>query len=386
MAGRPTKAESERRRLAREAEFAKERGEQSDISDSSETTNVVNEPTGEKKAFTIGELEQNIDNATLGVSNSKPKAEGNDINSPDFGNDKDDPDYVPKETVNPFEEQLIENESDANTAAKKVNTSSGGNNIPPKTFAPPIIDGAAPTVEEQPQQHQQKKPEPLNPDFDKMSASDKQKAVEMFADAIIGNYAELLPIIPKMIAKYDMEKMQLLDDEGNIRLSMVVDRDENGDLTIKEHCINFNNTCDKTFVVTDEMKSELRGPLIAFLMEKGVAPSPLTTLLITVGKHTLTFVIAAIQMRGERNAALKTFTKFRKQELEGEKEQHKSSQFKEPEPTTNKKEQAAKSEKKVNDLKIEDIVDVEEIKNPKTEIKSNNGGINMDDIVIEEEN
>ena len=221
MAGRPTKAESERRRLEREKQFAEERAGQNTNSDSTESNNVVNEPTGDKKAFTIGELEQNIDNATLGVSNTKPKTDSGNINSLDFGTDKDDPDFVPKETINPLQEQLIENESDANTAAKKINTSGGGNYIPPKTFAPPIIDGAAPTVEENTNQ-QQKKPEPLNPDFDKMSASDKQKAVEMFADAIIGNYAELLPVIPKMIAKYDMEKMQLLDDEGNIRLSMIL--------------------------------------------------------------------------------------------------------------------------------------------------------------------
>ena len=225
MAGRLTNAERERRRIA----ALENEGKNPDGETIVANTTGTDESSGSsKKPFTISGLEQNIDNATLGLASEPKKSEDGTIDNSDFRDkDKDDPDYVPKEIVNPLDEDLIENESDANSAAKKISSSGPTNQPKPQNdFAPPIIDGAAPTSEEK--IPPPKKPEPLNPDFDNMTSEEKRLAVELFADAILGNYAEILPIIPKMMAKYDMDKMQLLDDEGNLRLSMVVERGEIG--------------------------------------------------------------------------------------------------------------------------------------------------------------
>lgn len=377
MAGRKTNAERERERIQALRSEGKD-AEGNLISEEADSQNgeIYSEinssqgPTSKKKEYSISDLKRNIDNSTLGQG-SEPK--GN-ISSPD------DPDYIPLEPPNPMADEIIQNESDANTAARGTQSRKNGA-PPPADFAEPIIEGGVPT--EEPLKNPPPPP-PIAPDFDKMSPTEKRKQVEMFADAILGSYAEILPIIPKLFVKYNMDKMELLDKDGIIRLSMIVGKDENEDLTIRAHMNKFNEDADKVFVVTDEMKAELREPLIMILMDKGVAPTPMTTLLVTVGKHCLTFAFATAQLRSDRNNALKTFAQFRKDEIESEKNSHRETQFgeekRQPEEPRKRKEDSRTSQSDDSGgIKMEEIFG-----NNDKSSDGDSGNLDITDVTFEE--
>lgn len=324
---RPTKEQQEAKRRAMLAEEGKgpdgEPVEEATIISETKKPPVQKQQTVQAE-FSVDELEDDLNNANMGNYSEKNEKSGMDMNNSDFSQgDKSDPNHTPMDSFNPFAEPLIQNESDANKAATgstRIN-SGGGANIPPpieKDFAEPIIEGGAP-IEDEAKKKDQK---PLNPGLDDLSPTERRKQTEMFADSILTTYAQLLPIIPTMICSYNMGKIDLLDKEGVIRLSMVVDKRENGDLTIREVFKDFNEEVSKVFVVTEEMKLELREPLIAVLMEKGIAPTPMVSLLIGIGRHILMFGIATSQLLAEKKSQLETFKQFRKQEQENERNGH----------------------------------------------------------------
>ena len=324
---RPTRAEQEKKRIeALRAEGKGPNGEPiEDAQIISETKTEPKKPLA-KGDFNIADLEADIENSTLGNGGfEKPKVDNTNIESGDFGQpDKDDPDYISTTGHDRFKEPIIENESDANKAATQPTAKgpAGGNET--KDFAEPIIEGAAPTVDAKVDDG--KAPPPVNPDFDKLSPTQKRAQVELFADTILTTYAQLLPIVPTLLCSYNMNKMELLDKDGVIRLSMTVNRSEGGELQLREVFTNFNEEVAGTFVITNEMKEELRPSLIEVLMERGIAPTPMMTLLIGVARHALLFGIAAVKLMSTKNQQLEIFKEFRKEEIAMELEKHKAGQ------------------------------------------------------------
>ncbi len=308
----------------------------------------VVEPAPPKEDFTIADLAEKVNSAAF---SSQQPADNTIV-------DENHPDYVPKGNRNPMMEPMIENDSDMNrgTTQQQVNP----RNVPPqqpKDFSEPIIDSS----ETQHDPEKDKKAPPVMEGFDKLSASEKRQQVEMFADALLTTYAQLLPVIPTMVVKYNMHKMELLDKEGVIRLSMVVSKDENGDLTIREAFNNFNSEVEQVFIVTEEMKAELRGPLIMVLEDKGIAPTPGVSLAIGIGRHIFMFVMATIQLNSRKNSDMAAFKEFRKEEIELQRMQQ--SQPTPAQPTTKptqKREEPIKEQEPEPSLTMEDVVVEEE--------------------------
>jgi hypothetical protein len=309
-------------------------------------------PIKPKEEFTIAELAEKVNVAAF--SSQEP------INNTIV--DKDHPDYVPK-GHNPMMESMIENDSDMNRGGTQPQVNP--KNVPPqqpKDFSEPIIDSS----ETQHDPEKDKKAPPVMEGFDKLSASEKRHQVEMFADALLTTYSLLLPEIPTMVVSYNMNKMELLDKQGEIRLSMVVSKNEDGDLTIREVLNNFNSEVEQVFVVTEEMKNELRVPLIMVLEDKGIAPTPGVSLAIGIGRHLFMFVMATIQLNRRKQSDMVAFKEFRREEMEiqrmgdikkpapAQPEQPTPTPVPEPEPT----------------ITIEDVV-VEEEKFEKKSVQKN---------------
>ena len=387
--GRPTKIEKERKRIAELlAEGKDQNGEPI------EEANVLSETKNIKKSveqtgadFSVSQLNEELENATLGnggaAKSSAPKEpttlENSDLTHPK----KEDPNYIKTEGHNRFSETMIENESDANKAATGPSNATKSTNGPAaqtqaKDFEEPLINNTGAPAEKT-EAEKKAESKPINPEFEKLSQTEKKEQVELFADAILTNYAQLLPIIPKMICQYNMGKMEMLDMDGVIRLSMVIDRNEDGELTLKEHCFNFNAEVDEIFVVTDEMKEQIRGPLIAVLMEKGIAPTPMTTLLIAIGSQALMMIIATFKMLARKQSDMKKFEKFRKDELELERTTHiKEQHHPQPEVKITRSETPAPA----NPVSMEDVLGSKE-KGLVTIKSGNDNEVKFEDVIPE---
>ncbi len=99
--------------------------------------------------------------------------------------------------------------------------------------------------------------------------------------------------------------MESLDRDGKIRLSMTIEKDgETGELTIKHRLKNSNEKINGAFIITKEMRDELREPLIFLLMEKSVTPSPIVSLLNIIANHILQGIFAIEELKFQRKSAL----------------------------------------------------------------------------------
>lgn len=337
---RPTKAEQEKKRIAELLAEGKGPDGQpiEEANVISETKNPVTEKTTstvENGGIVISELENEITNSTLGSGVSEEnKNPGFNMNTGDAkAPDTDDPNYIKQSGHDRFRDEMIVNESDANKAATgnpSANTNTTGNNTPPppppvsKDFEEPVINGSSPSSENP--ADDKKKDEPMNPGLDDLSPTEKRKQVEMFADAILETYGQLYEAAFTAYCSVKMNKMEILDRDGSIRLSMVIERGEGGDLTIREQFVKYNEKVASTFVVSPEMKAELREPLIAVLMEKGIAPTPMVSLLIGVGRHALIGIFSAAQLKAEIKEQTETFKQFRAEEVQREINDHKNKQ------------------------------------------------------------
>lgn len=325
---RPTKQEREKARIA--ALLAEGKDANGDPIQDGEIISETKNNAPNNGLPSIDELKSELDQGSF--SNTQPSdnksSAGSGLENSDFSKpDENDPDYIPQNGHNRFRDAMIENESDANRVAsgQPTRTSPSGQPIPnaQRTFEEPVISDAIASNEEK---TPDKKEKPVNPDFEKLSPTEKREQVEMFADSILTTYAQLLPLIPTMICSYNMGKMEILDKNGELRLSMAIHRGEGAELTVREVFNSFNKEVESTFVVTEAMKLELRDPLIAVLMEKGIAPTPMTSLLIGIGRHILMFAVATYKMLQMKSDQLEQFKEFRKEELEYEKTKHRETQ------------------------------------------------------------
>jgi hypothetical protein len=185
------------------------------------------------------------------------------------------------------------------------------------------------------------------------------------------------------MCKVDMNKMEILDRDGQIRLSMVIERDEAGEMTLRKNFTNYNEEVDEIFTITDEQRAALREPLIAVLLEKGAVPTPMVTLLIVVGSQVLQGVFAATGLRTEMKNTLETMIKFRKEELEAEVNAHRASQYQynkpqppQPPPAPTASTQQQQQDKINMDEAISKVRNAVEIKSTKID--------NGDNVTIEE--
>lgn len=268
------------------------------------------------------------------------------------------------EPVNPLEQEPIIPEPTITSAI-------GGNPLNP--VEPNNSDTKQETVDPKP------KPQPINPDYGDMSPTEKRKNAEKTADVILLNYAEILPLLPKLLVKWDMEKMTLLEIKKEIRLSMQIN--EEG-LTVRDWMSDVNDTADKVYVITDDMKEAIRPSLIDVLMEKGMTMTPMQRLLSAVGTQVLAFGVASFKMAMDNRNALKTFKEYKARENRGDKgEGGNGGNTQQPVQPTNNPVQP--SQQQNNNKKEADVVSTEVAKITMSDVLSvANGGIE----IIEEPN
>jgi len=391
---RPTKQEQERRRIADLlAEGKGPNGEP--IEDANILSETKNPPKVEDKTggFTISELENEIETSTLGKGAGTTTTEEKpafDINTGDARQvDTEDPNYVKPSGHDRFRESIIENESDANRAATgpppTVNNLSGDNLPPPpppqRDFAEPVINGSTTPDPEA----DKDKDKPLVDDFNKMNPTQQKEQIEMFADVILTNYGQLYQMAFTGFCSVKMNKMEILDKDGILRLSMIIDQDATGKLTVRQQFLNYNKEVEDAFKVTDEMKEQIRGPLIMVLQEKGIAPSPMVTLMIALGGHLLQGVVNCVGLKAKMDDQLETFKQFKKEQDEKELAEHKERQSRGPGAVLHKTAEAPKPEQKeAAVVSMEEVLKTTpvavEIKSEASE-STNNSGISMEDVV-----
>lgn len=148
---------------------------------------------------------------------------------------------------------------------------------------------------------------PVNPKLDDLSASQKRKAAEKTADALITTYANLVPVPFKKISSFSIRKLEKRHINDEIDMNMRIMDDGT---TILDYCKGVNEQADETFIITKEMQDEIKEPLIDVLLENNFALTPTQRLIMVVGGQVVQMGITAIQFMQQNSSAMDTFKKF----------------------------------------------------------------------------
>lgn len=151
------------------------------------------------------------------------------------------------------------------------------------------------------------KVEPVNPKLEDLSPSQKRKAAEKTADALLTTYKNLVPIPFIKMSSFNMRKLEQrhMNDEIDMHMAIMDDGTK-----IKDYCEGVNAQAEATFVITKEMQDEIREPLIDVLLENNFALTPTQRLIMAVGGQVVQMGITAIQFMQQNSAAMETFKKF----------------------------------------------------------------------------
>lgn len=151
-----------------------------------------------------------------------------------------------------------------------------------------------------------------NPDLQDLDEAQKRKAAKKTADVILASYQKFAPMPFIKIASFNMSKMKKLDMSGKIRLSMPVTEDGS---TVGQYMLGHNENVKEVFQVTEDMKKELKDPLVDVLMEQNLALTPTQRLMIAAGGQLMQFTVQSIQIMMQNKDAIKQFTHFRENEI-----------------------------------------------------------------------
>lgn len=215
------------------------------------------------------------------------------------------------------QEEYVDAEFTVEDAQPKAESGVGGNNTPP-----PNNNGQYDAVAEEVPSHEEEIPEPSfddgsseeeEPEFEELdeddgklggdnlkdlSPSQKKKAAEKTADALLQVYCQAVPQIYKPFAKFNERKINKLHRQQVIDLTMKTGEGVSAIEHIEEH----NKFVDEMFVVDEETQEAIREPLVEVLMEQGLALTATQRLLLAVGQHQVTLAAATYQLnRGNKH-------------------------------------------------------------------------------------
>ncbi len=148
-----------------------------------------------------------------------------------------------------------------------------------------------------------KRPNP-NPKFDDLSPKQKRDNAEKAADALLLSYSQVVPIPFKWASKFNMRKLERMEMDDLIDMQDDLDGDGT---TIESYAKDINNQAEQIFVVTDQMRAELKDPLVDVLMENNLALTPTQRLMMALGGQLLQFGITAGQFYMQNRSALEFF-------------------------------------------------------------------------------
>ncbi len=303
----------------------------------------------------------------------------------------EDIDFIPEE-ISPMQERVIVNDYE-NTTAPNINNGQAERIIPQPVVNPlplDILQEKEKIDETKSDDKKEKEPtKKINPDMDDLSPSQRRKNAEQDADAIITTYSNFLPVVPKWMAKFDMDKLQKLEMKGEVSLSMPIMEDGT---TIRMYCEGVNNKADELFVVTTDMKNAIKEPLVEVMLEKGFAMTPMQRLAKVLVEHALQFGAMGFQMMMEGRNAITQFKDFRQQANAQAKQNNTEQtvyqeQVKQPERTEQNPAQEERhrhpqdvkrndeatiiSESKTSDIKLNDVLN-----------QGNDSSITIEEVII----
>lgn len=145
----------------------------------------------------------------------------------------------------------------------------------------------------------------VNPNLEDLTPGQKRRGAEKAAEAILLGYGKIFPIPFKWLASFNMSKLRKLELQNKLQLNMRIMDDGT---TLVQYVQGHNANAEALFVVSDEMKNELREPLIEFLMERNIAFTPTERLIAAVVGQAIQFGQGAIAMHMETKNALKQIT------------------------------------------------------------------------------
>jgi hypothetical protein len=130
------------------------------------------------------------------------------------------------------------------------------------------------------------KPAPINPYFDEQSNQNKNKQTKRFAKYITGFVCFALEKGYVWYATKDINEAKLIEYElkKEIDLSLMLTLDSNTTITAKEFFTKMCSDAKIAAKISEEDQKELADALADVLMEKGIAPTPMQTLLMVGGQ------------------------------------------------------------------------------------------------------
>ncbi len=245
--------------------------------------------------------------------------------------DNDEIYRVPDKIEEPLDGNTIKRDYAQNPggpAQQPITDGGAGGNLPPKNppvntepilpETPPIqptvanppggttTSGAQPNSQ-QPGATQPQPKQPSDPVLDDISPSQKKKAAEKTADALLKTYSNILPIVPKWMASYNIPKFQRAEMRGELDLKLKVNAEG---MRVMDYLQQTNSHVEIAYVVTPEMIEEVKGPLVEVLMEKDIALSATDRLLLAVGQQLALFMMSAGKQWQQNNATMEQFKAF----------------------------------------------------------------------------
>jgi hypothetical protein len=209
----------------------------------------------------------------------------------------------------------------------------------------------------------QKHSEPINPGFDDMSNRTKNKKTRRLATRLVGIFCAILEEgIPVWITR-DITPAALarLAQERQIDLGLMLELDGNVQMSVAQFFAYMCDEAKKIGKLTEEQKEDLIDDLYDVLLEKGVTPSPIQSLLIGLAEVGLSVGIKIISIRTQINE-VKTMANPQmqaEQEAEAIKE-HLNSEKKPEQPVSTTPAQ--------DNSVITDVTDLNEEEEPSTEL------------------
>jgi len=203
--------------------------------------------------------------------------------------------------------------------------------------------------------------EPLNPNFDEMSAGKKKRSTKKFAKYIVEAVATLSEKGFVWYANQDINEAKLTEYEmsGEMDLSLLVSLEDGQEVTVKQF---FQVQCEKAENLakwTDEQKEDMSTALAEVLMEKGVTPTPTQELLLitltVLGGQAMTL----FTLKSQTNSLLNQLRAMN--EGGGNYQASYEEPPTEQEPMSNVKKEVPQNDNDENEItEVEQLVDIDE--------------------------
>lgn len=142
------------------------------------------------------------------------------------------------------------------------------------------------------------------------STAQMRKAAEATADALLNQYVHFFPMPFRAIAKFPEKKIEQMALSDELDLQMELEGAAGEGITVQDYIKSHNEGIDEVFQITDDMREDIREPLVEVLLENDIKLTPTQRLLMAVGGHCISLGLASHAHYNQRNAALKMFKEF----------------------------------------------------------------------------